>query len=261
VLNALLFLSLFMLFYSLTVGRYPEARTLKEKYLPYALSAGGALAFFIVGSILFQSPVSGFVWGVLGWFVPGWGKRAVLGKKKARLRSLARDYITSSAGLYAVGQTTPDVVRIMAARFPEPLRKEFEDMIGTLTGSPYASFPKMFENLSKKYDLKEFGAVSAILSASARAGGPAAASKGFKRLGKALRQIGKLINERVKAVMESKIAAVVTISILLAGLLLDATLFREYFQGVGRLVMDASSILVVGLIMMAVKINRSDDLC
>jgi tight adherence protein B len=259
-LKVMLFLSLFLLFFSLLVGKFPEANSLKEKFLPHAASIGCAAVFFLIGTLLFQTPLSGLIWGVLGWVLPGIISGFAQERKKARLRSMARDFITSSAGLYAVGQMTSDVIRVMAKRFPQPLNKDFEEMLGKWNGSPYASFPRMFNELSQKYGINEFQAVSTILAASEQAGGPEAASKGLKRLGNALRQRDRLSTERAKAVMEPQISAIVTIAILFVGLLLDATVLREYYQGAGKLIMAGSSLLMVGLILMALKITKSEDL-
>lgn len=255
-----LLLSLFLLFYSLIIGEFPDTYSAREKLALYGLSAGSAMALFIITAVLFKTPVAAMFWAVLGWFIPGWVKKTINGKKQARLRSLAKDFVTSAAGLYAVGQTSADVVRVMAERFPEPFASEFQEMIAMRNMSPHASFPRMFAEMGQKYNLSEFKAVSAILAASERAGGPYAAAKGLKRLGQALRQRERLITERAKATLEPKIAAIVTVSILTVGLLLDATAFKHLFEGAGRLIMAASSAIVVGLIFMVVKINRSEDL-
>lgn len=255
-----LLLSLFLLFYSLTVGEYPDPSSIKEAVLRFALPGGGAVAFFIVASALFKTPIAGLFWAIFGWFVPGWIIEAVKERRQTRLRNLAKDFVASAAGLYAVGQMTSEVVRVMAERFPEPFASEFRDMIAVRNMNPHASFPRMFDNLAEKYGLSEFKAVSTILAASERAGGPLAASRGLKRLGAALRQRDRLLMERAKAIMEPKIAAVATIAILSVGLLLDATAFGQYFEGIGRIVVAASSALLVGLVFMTKRIAQSKDL-
>jgi len=259
-LKMLLLASMFLLFYSLTVGRFPDTHRIKDMVVRYVLPAGSALLFFAAVTALLRTPAAGLFWAVLGWFIPSWVIRASEEKKRSRLRNMTKDFVTSAAGLYAAGQMTPEVVKVMAERFPEPFASEFQNMVNMRNMSPYASFPRMFERLANKYGLSEFKAVSAIVAASERAGGPVAASKGLKRLGRALRQRDRLIKERAKATMEPRTAVVVAIVFLSVGFLLDATVFREMFEGAGKLIMVASSALLVGLIFMVNKITRSEDL-
>ncbi len=256
----LLLISLLLLFYSLTVGQFPDITNLKKVIQRFVLPGGSAVFFFLAGTLLFQTPLAGLPWAILGWFIPGWITDAVYNHKQDRLRDLARDFVTSASGLFAAGQMTSEVVRTMADRLPEPLAAEFQDMIRTRNVSPHASFPRMFNDLSEKYNLSEFKAVSTILSASDQAGGPTAAAKGLKRLGHALRQRDRLIKERKKAIMESKIAAIVVVIILAVGLLLDATLFKHLFEGPGKFIMAFSSMLLVGLIFIITNVMRFKDL-
>lgn len=259
-LTVMLLISLFLLFFCLTAGELPDVFTIKGIFLRYALPGAGAALLFILFYALLRTPVAAFFWAVLGWYVPGWILRAINGRKQARLRSLAKDFVTSASGLYAVGQMNSEVVRIMAERFPEPFAAEFKRMLAAWNGNTHASFPRMFKDMAEKYDLPEFKAVSTILAASEMAGGPIAASKGLKRLGHALRQRDRMLTERAKATLEPKLAAVVTILILLAGIVLDGTVFNTMFEGAGRMVLAASSALVVGLVFMLFRIMKSDDL-
>lgn len=259
-LTLLLLISLFLLFFCLAAGELPDAFTIKGILLRYALPGAGAALFFLLFLALLGTPIAAVFWAVLGWFVPGWIAGAVMGRRKARLRSLAKDFVTSASGLYAVGQMNSEVVRVMAERFPEPFASEFKKMIAVWNGNSRASFPKMFKNMAEKYDLPEFKAVSTILASSEMAGGPIAASKGLKRLGRALRQRDRMLTERAKATLEPKLAAVVTILILSAGLVLDGTVFRSMFEGIGKIVMVVSSALLVGLVFMLSKITKSEDL-
>lgn len=255
-----LVVSLFLLFYSLFIGEFPDTHKIKTRIIVYGISAINSAVFFIASTALFQTPLAAVFWAVLGWFVPIWIKKAFDDKKQTQLRIMAKDFVTSAAGLYAVGQTSGEVVRVMAERFPESFSLEFQEMIAMRNMSPHASFPRMFTEMGQKHNLSELKAVSAILAASERAGGPYAASKGLKRLGAALRQREKLLVERAKATMEPKIAAIVTVALLTTGLLLDATVLKHLFEGAGKFVIAASSAVVVGLIFMVVKINRSEDL-
>jgi len=250
-----LFASLFLLFYSLTVGSFPDTYRLRDMASRYFVPAACALLVFLLTSVLFKTPAAGLVWAVLGWFLPGFAGRAVKNRRRKKMKELAKNFIASSAGLYAAGQTTSEVLRVAAENTQEPLRSEFRDMIAKRNLNPQTSFPRLFEGLAEKYGVSEFRAVAAILSASERAGGPYAASKGLKRLGNALRQRDRLAAERAKAIMEPKIAAYVVILFLTAGLLADALFLSKMFQDTaGKMVLFISSVITAGLIVMAVKV-------
>ncbi len=254
-------LSLFGLFYSLTIKRFPTQEKIRTLLLYYALPATSALVTFILTTALFQTPFAGMPWGLVGWFVPSTLVEIRHNKKQKRLKELTKQFITSAAGLYSAGQMTSDVVRNMAEAFPEPFSTEFEDMVRKRNLSSHASFPRMFKDMADKYNLEEFEAVASIIAASERAGGPKAVSKGFKRLSHALRQRDKLIAERIKATLEPRIAAIFVIATVSIGLLIDATLLRDYYMnGTGRLLLTVSSILLVIIIVIMKKVSHSPDL-
>jgi tight adherence protein B len=260
-LTVLLLLTVFLIFYVVTGGSLPEADTFRRLLLRFGLPAASAAGCFALTAALFQSLLAGLFWGLLGWFLPNWIEGLIQTKKQARHRAQAGDFITSAAGLYSAGQVTPEVVRTTAERFSEPFGTEFREMLARRELNPNASFPGMFHSLAEKYGLSELKAVSAIISASERAGGPAAAGRGLKRLGQALRMRDRLLTERAKSLVEVKIAGYVVIALLLAGLLADATVWREYFTGgAGGVVSGLASGVIVGLIFMVRKISRSDDL-
>ncbi|RDV81238.1 type II secretion system F family protein [Ammonifex thiophilus] len=255
----LLFLSLFSLFYTLLSDRSP-AGSLFFYLLGHAAQAASAAAFLLLGTSLFNTPLAGVFWGILGWHLPAWIRNYIEGRRLARLRSAVTDFVAAAAGLYSANQTTPEVVRAAAGRFPDPLGSDFREMLEERQRNVYASFPEMFEELAERRKLPELRAVAAIVRASELAGGPPAAARGLKRLGRALRQRDRLLAERAKATLEPRIAACVTVGILLFGLLLDATLFRSLFSGAGGFVLAAASGLVVGLVFMVRKISAQEDL-
>lgn len=260
-LTVLLLLTVFLVFYVVTGGSLPEADTLRGLLFRFGLPAACAAGCFALTAALLQSPLAGLFWCLLGWFLPGWMADLVQAKKQARYRAQAGDFITSASGLYSAGQVTPEVIRTTAERFPEPFGTEFKEILARREMNPNAGFPRMFHSLAEKYGLSEFKAVSAIISASERAGGPAAAGRGLKRLGQALRMRDRLLAERAKSLVEVKIAGYVVIALLLAGLLADATVWRGHISGgAGRIVIGLASGIVVGLIIMVRKISRSDDL-
>lgn len=260
-LTVILLISIFFVFYLVTGGTLPEVVTFRSIILRFGLPAACAAGCLTLSTALFQSPLSGFFWGFLGWFMPGWAIGMVQGQKHAQHRAKARDFVSSAAGLYAAGQVTPEVIRTTADRLPEPFRTEFKEMLARRELNPKAGLPRMFYSLGEKYRLQEFKAVSAIISASERVGGPTAAGKGLKRLGQALRLRDRLMTERAKSLIEVKIAGYVVIFLLILGLLADAVVWREYFAGgTGRVVYGLASGVIVGLIFMVRKISRSDDL-
>lgn len=252
--------SVFLLFYSLTVGVFPDADNVRRLVVRHGVSGMYALLAFLLASTVFQTPLAGLVWGVFGWLVPGWIGKSIEGKRRARLKNMVKDFVASAAGLYAVGQVTPEVIRTVADRFAEPLAGEFRNVLAARNLNPNVSIPRMMGDTARKYRVPELEAVAAILAASERIGGPAAASRGLKRLGQALRQRDRLQTERAKATLEPRLAAVVVISILVMGLALDVTIFSGLFRGQGRMVLALSSALVAGLVLLANKISASDDL-
>ncbi len=262
-LTIFLLLTLFIFFYTVTGGEMPEVNLsqVRSYVSRFAIPSGSAAGVFILSSIVFGTPLAGLAWGFLGWFLPQWIQHALQAGKQARLRAMAKDFIVSSAGLFSAGQVTPEVISTMAGRFPDPFGAELNEMLVRRKANPHAFFPKMFDSLGEKYEFSEFKATAAILAASERAGGPRAAAGGLKRFGLALRQRDRLYTERQKSLIEVKIAGIVVILLLVAGLLLDVTSFRNMFmEPSGKVVLGISSAITVGLIFMTKKISQSSDL-
>lgn len=246
---------MFTFFYCLFNKDIPNINTsVKERILGYGFSIISTAICSLLSFTLFKTAFAVIPWAILGWVLPSWIKESIERRKNKKFKVLARNFVTTAAGMYSAGLLTHEVVRTMATKMPEPLGSEFEEMISRRNLSANASFPRMFVELGEKYQLEEFKAVSAIIAASERVGGPKSASKGLKRLGQALRQQERLASERTKATLEPKIAAIFVIGILLFGLLLDTTVLSSFFQGAGKLVMALSSALTVGLIFMYKKI-------
>lgn len=256
-LSIALFLSLLLLFYFLTGGEVPEKAGLKKVARDRLLPGASAAVFLLLGSVMCRTSLGGIPWAVLGWYLPGWVAGFVEERRRARLRELAKSFVVSAAGMFAAGQTTAEVVKVMADRMPEPYAAEFQDMLGQreLADKPYS---KSFGNLAKKYGMPEFEAVAAVLAAADRAGGPNAAAKGLKRLGAALQQRDRLLSERRKETFEPKVAALVVITMLLAGFLGGILFWPQYFEGGGRLVLAVASTIIVGMVFLAVKAGSPD---
>ncbi|MBE3582067.1 MAG: type II secretion system F family protein [Thermoanaerobacteraceae bacterium] len=254
-----LFLSLFLLFYFLTGGEVPEKAGLKKIARDRLLPGASAAVFFLLGSVMCRTSLGGIPWAVLGWHLPGWVLEFAGEKRRARLREMAKSFVVSAAGMFAAGQTASEVMKVMTDRMPEPFAGEFRDMMGQreMQGKPYS---RSFGDLAKKYGLPEFEAVGAVLAAADRAGGPNAAAKGLKRLGAALQQRDRLLSERRKETFEPKVAALVVITMLLAGFLGGILFWPQYFEGGGRLVLAAASAIIVVMVFLAVKAGSPDAL-
>jgi tight adherence protein B len=261
IVRLLLLGSLFLLFYCLAVREFPEPEQIRAWLAEKGAGLGSAALFFALASLLW-GPLAGIPWAFLGLKVPGWLKEWAAAKRKEKLSAAARDLVQAAAALYGAGMTTPYVMEELADRLPEPLAGWLKGVLADrdLADGTVASVPQRFQELAKDWDLPELSAVADIIEISTWAGGPQAAARGLKRLSLALRQRERLLAERVKANMEAKIAALVTLVIIAAGLVLDGTFLRPYFAGPGRLVLAAASALTVGMIFLFRSIGRSEDL-
>ncbi|MGB9887993.1 MAG: type II secretion system F family protein [Moorellales bacterium] len=250
--------SLFLFFYCLTARELPEPEAVGAWLAEKGLGAVSAAGCFALASLLW-GPLAGIPWAFLGLKLPGWVREGVEARRKARLSAAARDLVQAAAGMYAAGMTTPQVLRKLAERLPEPLGPALGEIAAERDWTGRTA-PEGLRRLAEEHGLAELSAVAKILEASSRAGGAQAAAAGLKRLALALRQKERLLAERAKATIEPRIAALVTVLVLGAGLLADGTLLRPYFVGGGRLVLAAGSALVVGMLFLLRKISRSEDL-
>lgn len=259
-MTILLFVSLFILIYTLT-GPMPDLGKPKSFVKQYGISIISALAFFILTNLIFGTALAGMFWAVLGWLLPSWISDWLENSRKKKLRDMVKSFVAAASGLYGAGQTTPEVINSCAQRFPEPFSSEFQNMLGMRTLYDKATYPHMFRAMSEKYDLPEFIAVAAVVESAERSGGPIMASRGLKRLSRALRQRDRLLQERAKSNYESMLAAVIVLGILSLGLILDVTVLRPYFaDGPGKIILALASGLIVAMTVVTVKTNSSKDL-
>ncbi len=261
----LLALSLFLLFYFLFLkdaGAGKIESGIKSWFKRFALPTVFAVAAFLLGTLVCRTPLAGVIWAVLFWFVPDWAGGFIAERRKSALRGGVKNFIAAAASLYAAGQVTPEVIRIASQRFPEPLRGDFNIMLGRRNTDSRASFPGMFEELSEKYGLPEFKALAAIVAASERAGGPRAAAEGLKQLSAALRSRDRLLHERRKETLEPVIAAGVAIILISLGFLLDVTLLaRLVFSAPGgKIALSIVSLLIPIMFLAIMKGVTSQDL-
>lgn len=258
-LAILLFASLFSLFYFAFGNNLSLEKTkienLKELALTYGLQLSFAVIFFLFGKIVFKTILAGVVWAFLGWNIPEWVQSHITRKREQQIRKSVNNFITTAAGMYSANMLTPEVIRVMAERIPEPLASDFEEMIRRRNVSSRVSFPQMFNELAEKYNNEELRAVSAIIEAADNIGGPKSASKGLKRLGIAIRLQDKLETERKEATSEPRISALIVISILGFGLFADVTFLKEFYVDTfGDFALAATSAVFIGMIVMYRKI-------
>lgn len=259
-IKILLFASLFMLFYSLIVGQFPKVKTIKDFCIRIVVPLAFSIGTFIFFSWFFMTPISGAFMAILGWQLPGWIREKVEARNLKFYRTHAKNFITSAGGLYSAGMVTSQVLRSMSERLPEPFASEFQSMVARRELDPTTSFPQMLNELANKYNLPEIKAEAAIIAAADNAGGPKAAARGSKRLGKALRLRDELIQDRIQATYQPRIASLIVLLILGIGLFLDATAWRQYFQDGGQLIIAFSVLLFVGITLLARLAVRIDDI-
>jgi len=260
-LAVLLMLTIFTLLYFLITGELPAQERVKPKKIAeHAIPLAIAAVFFTGGSLVFMSPLSGFLSAVLGWLLVAWLKDYLNKREYRKIKEGSRDFISSATALLRSGLAMPEVINKTAAQLKPPLSEDFQAMYARyeMAGS---KFPKMFKDLAAKYGVQEFDAISSIVSATEYSGGGQAAAKGFARLGSALRKRDKLLAERAKETMEPMIAAWVVIVMMLAGIVVDVTFLRDMFQdAAAKLVLSAALALTLLMLVMARKLGQSKDL-
>ncbi len=258
----MLAICLFALFYFLFVGGVEkEVRSIKDWLMRLTLPVVAAIVAFLLGTLVCRTPLAGVIWAVMGWLIPGWVMQIRAERKLTALRRDIRSFIAAASGMYASGQVTPDVVRTAYKMFPDPLASEFQTMIGRHNSDRRALFPAMFEELAVKYDLPEFKALSSIIGASERAGGPKAAAEGLKELSSSLRARDRRISERQKETMQPMIAAGVVSILIAIGFVLDVTVMSHYFaSGAGKIVLSITSLMILIMSLVIAKAVSPKDL-
>lgn len=257
----LLWLALFALLYFLITGQLPaEERFNIKKFVRHLAPIAAAVLFFIAGTPLFMTPVAGLLLAMMAWYVVNWVADIIQNRSRVKIKQASRDFITTSSALLNAGKNFGEVVKRASEQLEPPLANDLQDM-GAKKIMAGASFPRMFKDLAIKYKVKELSAIANIVEATEFAGGVRAAARGFSRLGTGLRRNDQRIAERAKATMEPKVAAYAVIAVLAVGLLMDATLAREYFMPVkGRVVLTVAMALLFGLVVITKKLSESKDL-
>jgi tight adherence protein B len=256
----LLFLTLMSFFYFLT-GPPPRFNKAIPKIKDLALPIAGTIAFFFFGKIVFGSSLAGMFWAGLGWYLPPRIIEWLNNKRKKKLHNMAKSFIMTAAASYSTGQTTSEVLRFCASQFPEPFAGEFKNMLAVRNLNEKSSYHDQFRYMAQKYGLQEFNAVAAVIQAAENSGGTKTAAKGLKRLGQALRNRDRLLQERRKDNYEPMLAAIIVLAILGAGLILDVTVLRHLFEeSAGKIVLAISSGLYVAMVMVTIATASSKDI-
>lgn len=253
-------ISLFLLFYSLFVGRFPDKEEFRKRWLRSGYSIIMAVVLFAAGYILYFSVLAGFFFGVFGWCLPGIYMESKERKKREKMREITMDFILVASSMYGANETTPGVIEVCAQRLQEPLSSEFQDIIGkSKFGSNEKTIPELILDVAEKHRLPELKAAAQIIKRSATGGGARAASEGLMNLAEAIGRVNDQRKDRLKDTYESLTSAKVVLYGLLFGLLLNATVFRSINQQ-APLVIGISCGLVLGFYFLIRRIGSSEDL-
>lgn len=250
-----LFLAFFALFLGLLWGELPELGDLRGWLRVIGLPLGLASAGFMVGTLVFLSPLAGVFFGVLTWrvtvFLTGrrlLGQRTLAGKQ-------ARDLVSVAAGMFAAGKTAAEVLEEAADQIKEPLGSDLLVCLARTRGAR-EPLPKLLEELAICWDLSELRAMADIVRFGSDTGGRRAISRGLTRLGDALRRRDQLLAERARAMAEPALAAWLAVVVLSLGLMIDAVFYRSLFAGslVGRVDLALGLGVVVGLVLIILRL-------
>ncbi len=252
--------SLFLLFYSVFVGRFPEKESIKDWWLRKGFSFLSAAVFFFLGNFLYFSPLSGFFCSIFGWYAPRIYMEARERKQREKNREAVMDFISVASSMYGSNATTPKVMEECAKRLPDPFASEFDNITSVIEyGSYERSVPDLLVNVADRHKLPELKAAAQIIKRASTSGGAKAASEGLMNLSEAISKVNERRKERMKSTYDSLFAAKFVLYVLLLGLFLNATVFREINQQ-NPLVIGLGCGLVVGYYFLIQRIGRSDDI-
>lgn len=252
-------LSIFLLFYSIFVGRFPEREKIKSRWDMYGYSVVAAAVLFMLGKILYFSPLAGLFGGILGWHLPKLYAEIKEKKQREKNRETSMDFISVASSMYASNATTPKVMEECAKRLQEPLASEFQNIIGLNKYDKNNTIPDLIVDVAQRYRIPELKAAATIIKRAATGGGARAASDGLMDLSEAIGKSNDRRKERIKSTYDSLLSAKVVLCFLLLGLFLDATVFRSVNQQ-NPLVVGAGCGLALGYYFLIRRIGRSDDL-
>lgn len=260
ILYVLLFIALFYLFRGLFGYEYPEIASVKNIAIKFGLPITSALVMFVIMTPFLMSPLNGAIMAIIGWLLPKIIQENRRFKRLKENRKHAQNLTTTAAGLFGGGMVTSKAFQYLAERYPEPFGSEFKAMNTRKRLDASISYPDMLEEIADKYSLPEIRAKAKIIAAADKSGGTSSTARGLQRLGKALRLRNELIQERIEGTKEPKIATMLTLSIIGAGILLDATYLREYFSDGGPMVLSFSSFLFVLIALVGIRAMKMDDI-
>lgn len=248
------------LFHGLLGGEYPEISTFNKLVLKVGLPFTAAFLTFLIATPVFMSPVAGVIMAVLGWVLPRWFQENIRFRRLKENRKHAQNLATTAGGLFGGGMVTAHAFNYLGQRYPDPFGSEFKIMNTRKSLDPNISYPMMLVEMAEKYDLPEIRAKAKIIEAADKSGGSASTARGLKRLAKAIRLRNELIQDRIEGTKEPKIATQLSLLIIGGGLLLDITVFRQYFVNGGQLAVSLGCLFLVGIALAGRKATQIDDI-
>lgn len=253
-----LFVSIAVLFLAIFIGEIPDLNDAKDWFMDLGLPVTVAFGCFILGSYVLLSPLGGIFAGIFGWMMTKHILSASEHKQRLMIERYAMDFVTSSAGMFASGKTIGDVLREVGNQLPEPLSRDFQVLADRYDrSSSFETVLSGFRDMSNRYGVDEFNAVSKILGAGLDVGGRESMSRGLFRLGDALRRRQKMISERAKSISELTIVLWLSIGLLGLVTLMDVTVARSVFEtGFGRIDLGLGSGIMVLLLYMTLRLLK-----
>lgn len=253
-------ISLFLLFYSIFIGKFPDKKTLKHRWINSGIPFVSSVLFFVLGTKLYFSPLAGLFCAIFGWQLPVIYLQKKAAKLRQRYKELSLDFISAASSMYGSNATTPKVIEVCAERLHEPFASELQEILALYKyqGTP---IPDSIIDLAERYQLPELKAAGYIIKRSASGGGAQAASEGLMNLVEAVGKVNTRRTERIKNTYDSMLSSRAVLYFLLFGLVLNAIIptWREANQQ-NSLVISVGCGLTLGFYYLIRKIGKSKDL-
>ncbi|MDA8337161.1 MAG: hypothetical protein M0Z41_19600 [Peptococcaceae bacterium] len=255
-MTIVLLLALWGLFFFALAGELPDLDGVRAWLGAAGLPLVSSTAGFMLGTVVFLSPLAGIPVGALAWRVTVFLAAA----RRARLRRLAakqaRDFVGAAAGMFAAGKTAAEVLEEAAGQIGEPLGSDLLVCLARTRGAR-EPLPKLLEELAACWDLSELRGMADIVRFGSDTGGRRAIGRGLVRLGDALRRRDHLLAERARGVAEPALAAWLAVAIGGAGLMVDATAVRGVFAAslAGRVDLALGVGVTVGLVFIVLRLS------
>jgi len=255
-MNLVLLFGLFGLFFSLLSRDIPEWYDLRGWVGTVILPLTASSAGFVAGTLVFLSPLSGIVLGILAWRIAGFLAEVRSTRQRHLVANQSRDLVSAAAGMFAAGKTAAEVLEEAAGLIGEPLAGELLVCLARTRGAR-EPLPKVLEELAACWNLNELRGMADIVRFGSETGGRRAISRGLFRLVDALRHLDHLRAERARNLAEPALAAWLAVLILSCGLLVDVTAARTVFAAslAGRLDLALGLGVTTGLIFLVLRLQ------